>query len=95
METLARCTTNPYQKSVVQQNFLLETDKEELIESQMEKLFCIWIYEWKLNCCKGIFREKTCKSEWKLSCHKRIIREKDAKNFSHNNRTEVPQLIII
>ena len=38
----------------VQQNFALNGQKEEMIESQMEKMFCIWIIREKDA--KGIFK---------------------------------------
>ena len=51
-----------------QKNFAVIGKKEELIESQMEEMSCILMYEWCEYWC-----------EWRLSCYKRIIREKDAK----------------
>ena len=65
-----------------QQKLAVNGQKEKLIESQMEKMFCIWMYEWCKWCC-----------EWRLSCYKRIIREKDAKEIYHNS-TEAAQLLI-
>ena len=65
-----------------QQKLAVNGQKEKLIESQMEKMFCIWMYEW----CKWCY-------EWRLSCYKRIIREKDAKEIYYNS-TEAAQLLI-
>ena len=63
-------------------------NKEELIESQMEKVFCIWMYKDASGDVSGDLlvtrelSEKTMQKNWRLTRYKRIIREKDAKEFS-------------